>query len=152
MHTALITLQVFQVAFLLGHDWLPLGRLNDIRAVHAADSRARLIVVTLVSAAPYAFGLAASLSEARRVWPDWLPIYLWISYGLLLAGQLRAWWVPYLITPDPARALRYESMFGRTHAFLPVRNGIRPNTLHLALHAATLTTLVLLYALPDHGW
>ena len=35
-------------------------------------------------------------------------------------------------------------MFGRTHAFLPERNGIRPNTLHVILQVATLTTLVLL--------
>jgi hypothetical protein len=33
-----------------------------------------------------------------------------------------------------------------------VRNGITPNTLHVALHAATLATLVLLFALPHHGW
>ena len=38
-------------------------------------------------------------------------------------------------------------MFGRTHAFLPERIGIRPNTLHVILHAATLTTLILLGAL-----
>jgi hypothetical protein len=35
-------------------------------------------------------------------------------------------------------------MFGNTHAFLPERNGIRPNTLHILLHACTAATLVLL--------
>jgi hypothetical protein len=38
-------------------------------------------------------------------------------------------------------------MFGHTHAFLPERNDIRPNTLHVILPAATLTTLVVLGAL-----
>ena len=152
MLTALIILQILQVAFLAGHDWLPLGRFNDVRAVQAADSPARLITVTLVSTLPYAFGLAASLFDAETGWPHWLLHYLWISYALLFAGQLRAWWVPYLIAPEPARAARYAAMFGGTHAFMPMRNGIRPNTLHLGLHAATLATLGLLYALPNHGW
>jgi hypothetical protein len=35
-------------------------------------------------------------------------------------------------------------MFGNTHAFLPERNGIVPNTLHCILHAATVATLVVL--------
>jgi hypothetical protein len=35
-------------------------------------------------------------------------------------------------------------MFGNTHAFLPARNGVRPNTLHVILHASTLAMLVLL--------
>jgi hypothetical protein len=38
-------------------------------------------------------------------------------------------------------------MFGTTHAFLPERNGIRPNTLHVILHILTLATLVVLGAL-----
>ena len=32
----LIFLQAFQVIFLWVHDWLPLGRLNDVAAVHQA--------------------------------------------------------------------------------------------------------------------
>jgi hypothetical protein len=36
------------------------------------------------------------------------------------------------------RAARYQAKFGRTHAFLPARDGIRPNTLHVILHVATL--------------
>lgn len=35
-------------------------------------------------------------------------------------------------------------MFARTSAFLPERNGIRPNTLHVSLHAVILAILVLL--------
>ena len=35
-------------------------------------------------------------------------------------------------------------MFGATHAFLPERKGIGPNTLHVILHIVTLTTLVVL--------
>jgi hypothetical protein len=42
---------------------------------------------------------------------------------------------------------RYRVMFGRTHTFLPHRNGLVPNTAHVFLHVCTLVTLVVLYAL-----
>ena len=59
-------------------------------------------------------------------------------------GELTAWWIPYLTRPQPARAARYRLMFGRTHAFLPERHGIVPNTLHCLLHLATVATLAIL--------
>jgi hypothetical protein len=141
---ALIALQAFAVAFLALHDWIPLGRLNDLKAVQAADSRGRLAVVTLLSAAPFAYGLAASLDNAGDGFPDWLLVWLWVSYGLLALGAIRAWWLPYFLFKEPKRAARYRAMFGSTHAFLPERNGIRPNTLHVVFHAAVLAVLILL--------
>jgi hypothetical protein len=144
---ALIALQIFQVLFLALHDWVPLPPLNDVRSVQAADPRGRLIAVTVASTLPFAFGLVASLYFAGGDFPGWLILYLRISYTVLLVGQLRAWWIPYLLRAEPARAARYLAMFGRTHAFLPERNGIRPNSLHIILHASTLITLVLLFFL-----
>lgn len=146
--SVLLALQAFQVVFLALHDWVPLGRLNDVKAARAADPGARLFLTTLVSTVPFAFGLAASCFYLAAAWPEWLRLWLEISYAMLFVGQLRAWWVPYLVIPEPARAARYRLMFGRTHAFLPERNGIVPNTLHILLHTATLATLVLLFA----GW
>ena len=57
----LLLLQVFVVLFLALHDWVPLTPLNDVAAVQAADPKSKLIVVTLLSTAPFAAGLAASL-------------------------------------------------------------------------------------------
>jgi len=37
-------------------------------------------------------------------------------------------------------------MFGATHAFLPARRGVRPNTLHVSLHVALVGVLGLLAA------
>jgi hypothetical protein len=89
------------------------------------------------------FSIRASAEGAA--YPGWLWWWLWISYGLLLVGELNAWWLPYLVKPaDPERVARYRAMFGNTHAFLPERNGIVPNTLHCILHAATVATLVVL--------
>ncbi len=144
---ALIALQVFQVLFLALHDWVQIGRLNDVAAVQAADPPGKLLATTLYSTLPFAFGLVASLLNSGAAFPAWLMYYLWISYAILFCGQLRAWWVPYLLRHEPARAARYQAMFGNTAAFLPPRHGITPNTLHIILHGATLATLIVLGAL-----
>lgn len=144
MLALLIALQAVQVAILWLHDWLPLPPLNDVSAVRAADSTGRLVIVTLIQSAPYTIGLVFSLVGRPADVPGWLWYWLWISYGMLFIGELRAWWLPYLIRPEPDRAARYAALFGSTHAFLPVHNGIRPNTLHVILHVCTAATLVVL--------
>jgi hypothetical protein len=141
---ALLALQSFHVAFLLLHDWIPLGPLNDVAAVRRENSLPPLIANTLIVGGLFAFGLAASLHYYGRTYPHWLHTWLWVSYALLFLGELRAWWIPYLVHAEPQRAARYQSLFARTHSFLPARNGIVPNTLHIILHAATLATLLLL--------
>jgi len=145
LEMTLLVLQALQVAFLLVHDWIPLGRLNNVAAVRREDTLTRLVVVTLMQTLPFAIGLSFSARYFGRHWPAWLDWWLWISYGLLFAGQLRAWWVPYLLNPDPRRAERYERMFGDTHSFLPKRNGMVPNTAHIFLHLCTLATLLILF-------
>jgi len=130
---AVLVLQCFHVAFLALHDWIPLGPLNDVEAVRAENSTAKLLRVTLVSTLPFAFGLAASFYYLghERGYPGWLLIYLGISYGLLFLGKLQAWWIAYFFRAEP-RASRYQAMCCKTHAFLPEQNGIRPNTLHVS--------------------
>jgi hypothetical protein len=142
----LIALQGCQVLFLWIHDWVPLGRLNDVAAVRSADSTRRLIAVTLMQSAPFTMGLLFSVQDFGRPYPHWPFTWLAISYGLLMLGQIRAWWIPYLLRPEPERAARYRTMFGKTHSFLPPHNGIVPNTAHILLHLATAATLFLLLA------
>jgi hypothetical protein len=148
MHPAtteiLLGLQCFHVLFLALHDWIPLGTLNDVKAVRATYPIRKLIAGTLISLIPFAIALAGSAIYFGRVYPAWLFWWLWISYGLLFYGELTAWWIPYLFRNEPERAERYQVMFGATHSFLPERNGIRPNTLHVILHLFTLATLVAL--------
>jgi hypothetical protein len=140
----LIILQTVQVVILWLHDWVPLGRLNDIGAVRRADTFGRLVRVTLIQSVPYTMGLAFTIAYMRTGHPAWVFGWLWVSYGMLFVGELRGWWWPYLIRAEEDRARRYRSMFGDTIAFLPERNGIRPNALHCALHAATAATLIVL--------
>ena len=144
MLAVLIFLQAIQVAILWLHDWVPLGRLNDVAKVQAQDRRVRLVRVTLIQSLPFTIGLVASITYAQTEHPSWVWSWLWISYALLFAGELRAWWWPYLIRPDPVRAARYRAMFGHTAAFLPEHNGIVPNALHTILHAVTAVTLIVL--------
>src|ERR1700740_2031975 len=80
---ALLALQTFIVLFLAFHDWIPLGKLNNPAAVRAANPGAKLFTTTLLSAAPYVFGLAASVLYFGKPYPDWLFLWLWISYVLL---------------------------------------------------------------------
>jgi hypothetical protein len=142
--SALIALQFFVVAFIALHDWVPLGKLNNLEAVHAADPAGQLFIVTSLSTLPFAIGLVASARYVETGFPGWLMWWLWISYGAAVYGMLRAWWVPYLLIASPERATRYQARFAGTHAFLPIRNGIRPDTLHCVLHMVILTILVLL--------
>ena len=84
--------------------------------------------------------------------PKWLLWWLWGTYLACAAGILRAWWIPYLGTPEAERVERYRIRFAGTHGFLPVRNGIRPDTLHVAFHSLVAATLVCLAFLTfSHG-
>ena len=144
LEMVLLGLQAFQVAFLWVHDWIPLGRLNDVAAVRSQDTLRRLVIVTLIQSMPWSIGLFFSARYFGETYPGWLDEWLWITYGLLFIGQMRAWWVPYLFVRDAKRAARYEIMFGKTHSFLPKRNGMVPNTAHVLLHLATAATLIVL--------
>jgi hypothetical protein len=142
----LLGLQVFQVAILLLHDWIPLFPLNDIRAARQGHSVSATALATFVSSLFPSLGLVLSLFYLKSGWPNWLYAYLLAAYGFLFLGELEAWWIPYLVWPQPKRAAEYETMYGKTTAFLPAHNGIRINTLHFLLHAATFATLLVLTA------
>jgi hypothetical protein len=143
--TIFLALQTCVVAFLLFHDWVPLGRLNNLAAIRGQDTLPRRILVTLLPAVPAAVGLLFSARHFGQSYPHWLEMFLWITYGLFILGTLRAWWIPYLVLPDKERAARYQIIFAGTHSFLPRRNGMAPDTLHTLFHLVTLATLVALF-------
>jgi hypothetical protein len=151
MINAFLACQFLVVLFIAFHDWIPLGKLNNLAGIGAADTTRKLIVTTALSTLPYAIAFVASVYYAEARFPMWLMWLLWISYGAGVYGMLRAWWVPYLFVKDPVRAARYQVRFAQTHAFLPARNGIRPDTLHVSFHAAFVTAFVLLCILSFSG-
>jgi hypothetical protein len=144
MLTLLLALQIFHVAFLALHDWIPLGRLNDVRAVRKENPRGKLLIGTAITTSLFVPPLVEGLRHVHGPWPGWVWIWLWMAYGLLFVGELQAWWGPYFVGTSEERVERYGAMFGGTHAFLPPRNGICINTLHFVLHMLTLVTLIAL--------
>jgi hypothetical protein len=147
MMLAFLIFQACVVLFIAAHDWLPLGRLSNRAGVRSADSTVRLLVTTALSVLPFAAGFAGSVAHATRPFPPWLSWLLVISYGMGFYGMLRAWYLPYFFYRDEARVRRYQQRFAGTHAFLPMRNGIRPDTLHVTFHAVLIITVGLLCAL-----
>ena len=140
-----LSLQTIVVLFLGLHDWIPLGRLNNLKAIRHEDSLLRSVFVTLLPVVPAAIGLFYGVRYFGQIYPDWLEMLLWITYGVLLVGLLKAWWIPYLVRPDPERAARYQIIFANTHSFLPQRNGMAPDTLHTLFHLATFGTIAALF-------
>jgi len=143
---AFLASQAVVTIFLLFHDWIPLGCLNNLSAIHRPDqnTRLRMIVITLLPAIPAAICLYGSANHVGQPYPVWLQITIWITYGALVVGLLQAWWIPYLVRPDPKRAARYQVMFAGTYKFLPQRNGIAPDALHTIFHLAVVASIVLL--------
>jgi len=139
---ALLTLQIFVVLFVALHNWIPLGALNSVKGVRAELPAGKLLLTTLINFAPFAIGLAASAFYLGRAYPGWVFWWLWITYGLACCGSIMSWWLPYLFRPDAKRAARYQTMYAGTHAFLPERNGIRPNTLHVIFDVVTVAILI----------
>jgi hypothetical protein len=139
-----LTLQSLVVIFLFFHDWIPLGRLNNLNAIRGEDSIGQRVYVTLLGALPAGVCLWLSARHFGQPYPMPTEIWLWITYVLFVAGMLRAWWLPYLLFPDAERAARYQTIFAGTHTFLRRRNGIAPDTLHTIFHVCLMATFVTL--------
>jgi len=139
-----LALQACVVAFLLLHDFIPLGRLNNLAAIRSQDSLSHQIFVTLLPGVPSALGLYFCARHIGQPYPHGLSMLLWLTYGTFLIGILQAWWIPYLLVPNPERAARYRIIFRDTHTFLPERNGLAPDTLHTVFHIVVLLTVLLL--------
>jgi hypothetical protein len=136
-------LQGLMLAFLLVHDWVPLGRLNDIAGVRSQTPIRRNLLNTAVNSIPVALAVGLTVRYVGHPHPVAVGAYLVVLYLLFLIGEYRAWWHPYWFGTTPQMVRRYQAMFGNTHTFLPRRHGFAPNTAHVALHLATLVTFVL---------
>jgi hypothetical protein len=55
-----------------------------------------------------------------------LALQVAFSYGVIFAGQLRAWGLPYLFHPEAKRAARYQIMFGKHTASCQFATDLSP--------------------------
>jgi hypothetical protein len=138
----LTALQWFVVLFVAFHNWIPLGKLNNVTGVRLAFPTGKLLVTTLINLTPVAIGLVATIYYFGRGYPGWVFWWLWITYGLACYGSFKAWWMPYFLRPDPQLAARYRTMYAGTHSFFAERNGIRLDTLHLLFDFVTIAILI----------
>jgi hypothetical protein len=85
MINAFIACQIFVVLFIAFHDWIPLGKLNNLAGIRAVDSLGKRVIATVLSTLPFAICLAGSIYYASTTFPGWLNWFLWISYGACCA-------------------------------------------------------------------
>lgn len=130
--------------FMLLHDWIQIGSLNDVQAVKSDGTMGELITVTFINAGQILLLLVVTLLFVGKTYPLLIKLWLVIHQTSIFAGAVWAWWIPYLFGYGAEeRIQRYEDMFGNTHSFLPVMNGIVPNTIHTLFHITLLTCIIL---------
>jgi hypothetical protein len=130
--------------FMIVQDWMPLGSLNDIDAIKQEKTTNELITVTLIGVLQIALFIFLILLFIGKKYPLFIKLWLIIHPSFILGGAVMSWWIPYLTGIGAAEKLEsYTTMFGETHAFLPVINGIVPNTLHTLFHFTLLFCIIL---------
>ena len=70
MQHALVIGQAVVVAFLALHDWVPLGKLNNLNGLRAVDTTKRLMLTTAMSTLPFAAVLVACIHFASVAYPS----------------------------------------------------------------------------------
>lgn len=129
--------------FMLLHDWVPLGTLNNVQAVKMEHSISELMKITAIQTLSILVVIAIALTYVGKKYPLWAKLWLVIHLGSILTGAILAWWIPYFFGTSPERVDSYSLMFGDTHSFLPIMNGIVPNTIHVFFHLTLLITWIL---------
>ena len=125
-------------------DLVPLGALNDIEGIASVESFNEIIVVTLNGVVQILLIMGGILFFIGKRYPIWIKIWLIIHPSCILLGAIMSWWVPYLFGIGAGEKIeRYNVLFGNTHSFLPVMNGIVPNTLHTIFHLVLLICIIL---------
>ena len=140
----LIGLECVAVLFVGLHNWIPLGSLNDLKAVRVEFTPVKLFFVTLSNFIPVTIGLVLSIFYLKTGHPRWVFWYLWIFWLLACAGSLKSWWIPYFSREETPHIARDRLLYKNTHAFLPDHNGVRPNTLHVIFDVITIAILITL--------
>jgi hypothetical protein len=144
-----IAVLVQLVTFAL-HDTVPLGRWNNLGYFKREIPLGRRVrgslqnsVTALAVVGMFTMGWMRGGDSAG----DWRMALL-ITSGVLVYMEFRAWWQPYLFGSTPEEVRKLLPNWEGTYAFLPLKNGIRPNAMHCIMHASTLAAFV--FAVVDH--
>lgn len=135
----------FILLFMIVQDLIPLGPLNDVQAIAKDRSFSELFMVTMIGTVQFVLLLGGLIYFMGKRYPIWVKLWLMIHPVCIFVGVCIDWWIPYFFGIGAERRVeRYNQMFGDTHAFLPVMNGIVPNTLHTTFHIVLLTCIILI--------
>lgn len=130
--------------FMAVQDLVPLGALNDLEALASVESFDEIIVTTLIGVVQILLILGGVLLFIGKRYPVLIKIWLIVHPSCILLGAMISWWIPYLFgTGTEEKIERFNLMFGHTHSFLPVINGMVPNTLHTMFHLMLLICVIL---------
>src|SRR5690625_2794028 len=130
--------------YMIVQDLIPLGTLNDVKAIASLQSINETLVVTMIGVVQILLLMGGILFFIGKRYPILIRIWLIVHPSCIFLGAIMAWWVPYLFgIGAEERMERYNAMFGNTHAFLPVMNGIVPNTLHTTFHISLFVCIIL---------
>jgi hypothetical protein len=134
MFSILFILQLIIFLFLILHDLVPLGRFNDVRAVKEYKGIHKTIRDALINGIPYGFLVLVFIYVGHGTYPLWAKIYTLLVYSLYTLGILLSWYIPYFFGASEKRKIAYQKQFHNTITFLPWRNGITVNALHVIYH------------------
>ena len=135
---------IFIFLFMIVHDFIPLGPFNDVEAILNDQPLKELIFVTIVNAGQILLIIIGVLFFIGKKYPIIIKLWLIIHQSCIFIGALIAWWIPYIFgIGAEQRVERYQEMFGNTHSFLPIMNGIVPNTIHTIFHFTLLFCIIL---------
>jgi hypothetical protein len=139
-----------QVVTFAVHDTIPLGRWNNLAHFKQEIPLQRRLRGSLMNS-------VTALAAVALFWLGWMHrgesagvfrMALLVMLGVMVYMEFGAWWRPYLFGATPAIVEKLRPNWQGTYAFLPLRNGIRPNAMHSIMHASTLAAFV--FALVDH--
>lgn len=130
--------------FMIVQDWVLMGALNDVQAIANERSFNELLLITAIGSVQILLLMTFVIIFMGKYYPIWVKLWLIIHQLFIFAGALMDWWIPYLFGYGAEKRVEgYNQMFGDTHAFLPVMNGIVPNTLHVLFHLTLLICIIL---------
>ncbi|QDP39685.1 hypothetical protein [Radiobacillus deserti] len=135
----------FILLFMIVQDWVPLGSLNDVQAIREEHTFNGLVTVTLINVTQILLLIGLVVIFMGRRYPTWIKLWLIIHQVSIFVGALISWWIPYFFGYGAEQKVQiYNQMFGNTHSFLPLMNGIVPNTLHILFHITLLFCIIVM--------
>lgn len=132
-----VVLPLIWLAWLALTEWVPMFPLNDLAA---GNLRRRLLAAAINY--PFPLLIAGGIALHRT----WSLVAALTLCGLILAGHLANWWVPYFGLSSAAQRETYRQDYSRTWKILPTEgHGVVIDVQHLVVGllslAMTATTL-----------